>query len=190
MLPDKLELLEQITTVINKNHRTDRNSHRECMVGGELVEINKELTEKHSFSFTRHSDAFKQLEHRIEILEDQNDRLLYFIHFLYKNFPHLVKDSLPENPYEEMSATRAEKPCEPERDPKEYTPALTPREVEILHLLVKGFCAKEIAKELFICETTVITHKKNLKEKFNARNTVELISKAFHIVIETGESPF
>ena len=49
--------------------------------------------------------------------------------------------------------------------------------MDVFILLEKGYCAKEIAKSLFISETTVITHKKNLKEKFQAKNTVELISK-------------
>jgi DNA-binding CsgD family transcriptional regulator len=57
-------------------------------------------------------------------------------------------------------------------------PSLTRREIEVLQLLVKGLCAKEIASSLFISESTVITHKKNLKKKFDARNSVELISKA------------
>jgi DNA-binding NarL/FixJ family response regulator len=61
---------------------------------------------------------------------------------------------------------------------KREDPCPTRREKDVLELLVKGLCAKEIANKLFISESTVITHKKNLKEKFNAKNTVELISKA------------
>ncbi len=57
------------------------------------------------------------------------------------------------------------------------SPLPTRREKEVLCLLTQGYCAKEIAKRLFISETTVITHKRNLKEKFKAKNTVELISK-------------
>ncbi len=57
------------------------------------------------------------------------------------------------------------------------SPLPTRREKEVLILLTQGYCAKEIAKRLFISETTVITHKRNLKEKFKAKNTVELISK-------------
>ena len=71
----------------------------------------------------------------------------------------------------------AEKHLLPEKN--EHQPALTKREIEVLDLLVKGLCAKEIADNLFISETTVITHKKNLKKKYNVRNTVELISKAY-----------
>ena len=59
-------------------------------------------------------------------------------------------------------------------------PSLTKREVDVFNLLSKGLCAKEIAKILFISETTVITHKKNLKEKFKAKNTVELISNVLN----------
>ncbi len=52
------------------------------------------------------------------------------------------------------------------------------REKEILQLLADGYSAKEIASMLFISATTVITHRKNLIEKFNVRNTAELIKKA------------
>ena len=64
-------------------------------------------------------------------------------------------------------------------------PRLTPRESEVLECLVRGFGVKEIAAKLYISQNTVITHKKNLKEKFNARNTVDMISKAFQLDSET-----
>jgi DNA-binding CsgD family transcriptional regulator len=57
--------------------------------------------------------------------------------------------------------------------------------MDVCRLLAKGFCAKEIARILFISETTVVTHKRNLKVKFNAKNTVELISKASTLFIES-----
>lgn len=44
-------------------------------------------------------------------------------------------------------------------------PDLSPREIEVLALVVKGFINKEIAERLHISPTTVITHRKNIQEK-------------------------
>ena len=114
----------------------------------------------------------EKIEHRLLALEKQNEQLLYFINFLVENLPDLVINILEVEWKERMRP--------PVFPSSKFTdgPHPTRREGDVLELLVKGFCAKEIAEKLFISETTVITHKKNLKEKFNARNTVELISKA------------
>lgn len=56
---------------------------------------------------------------------------------------------------------------------------LTERELEVLKHISEGFTVKEIASKLYIAETTVIFHRNNLRKKFKARNTAELISKAF-----------
>jgi len=42
---------------------------------------------------------------------------------------------------------------------------LTPRETEILKLIVKGYLNKEIADELNISHNTVLTHRKNIIAK-------------------------
>ena len=114
----------------------------------------------------------ERMEQRIQALEEQNDKLLYFVNFLVENLPDLVMNILQSEwqQKEQPEALSFQKGSD--------CPHPTRREMDVLELLVKGFCAKEIAERLFISETTVITHKKNLKEKFNARNSAELISKA------------
>lgn len=52
------------------------------------------------------------------------------------------------------------------------------REREVLDLLSNGKSSKEIASALFITERTVETHRKNMIEKANVKNTVELITYA------------
>ncbi|MBX2924687.1 MAG: helix-turn-helix transcriptional regulator [Chitinophagaceae bacterium] len=116
-------------------------------------------------------DTLNALEQRVHVLEDQNEKLLFFIHYLYDNFPELVK-KITQFTKSNENAFEFPSNC------NQHTPSLTRRENEVLGLMKKGLCAKEIAGILFISETTVITHKRNLKEKFNARNSVELISKA------------
>ncbi len=60
----------------------------------------------------------------------------------------------------------------------ESSPALTKRELEILHLIGSEFTNVEIAKKLFISDNTVFTHRKNLLSKLGARNTAGLIRSA------------
>jgi len=52
---------------------------------------------------------------------------------------------------------------------------LTPREKEILHLLVEGKSNKEIASVLNLSPYTVETHRRNLHEKLNLHSLAELI---------------
>jgi DNA-binding NarL/FixJ family response regulator len=50
------------------------------------------------------------------------------------------------------------------------------REKEVLDLLAIGKTSKNIAAQLFITERTVETHRKNMMQKANVKNTVELIT--------------
>ncbi|HTD94342.1 MAG TPA: response regulator transcription factor [Chitinophagaceae bacterium] len=52
------------------------------------------------------------------------------------------------------------------------------REKKVLELLGNGFSTKNIAKELFITEKTVETHRKNMVEKAKVKNTAELVAFA------------
>lgn len=51
---------------------------------------------------------------------------------------------------------------------------LSPREIEVLALVVKGFINKEIADKLNISLATVITHRKNITEKLGMRSVSAL----------------
>jgi DNA-binding NarL/FixJ family response regulator len=52
------------------------------------------------------------------------------------------------------------------------------REKQVLQLLAKGYSSRNIAEKLFITEKTVESHRKNLVEKAQVKNTVELIAYA------------
>ncbi|MFZ0692806.1 MAG: response regulator transcription factor [Alphaproteobacteria bacterium] len=56
--------------------------------------------------------------------------------------------------------------------------ALTPRESEVLKMMVKGATHKEIARALDLAEITVKLHVKRIVEKLNAKNRSEAIAKA------------
>ena len=59
---------------------------------------------------------------------------------------------------------------------------ISPREKQVLGLIADENSTKMIAKELFISEHTVSSHRKNLMTKLNASNTAGLVRRAF----ETG----
>ncbi len=55
---------------------------------------------------------------------------------------------------------------------------ITKREKEVLSLVCQGKTASQIAQDLEISSSTVESHKKNLCNKFNVRNSVQLAVKA------------
>ena len=55
---------------------------------------------------------------------------------------------------------------------------LSPRELEVLHLISCELTTGEIANHLCISEHTVISHRKNLLEKTQSRNTAGLMIRA------------
>lgn len=59
----------------------------------------------------------------------------------------------------------------------DITNLLSPREIEILEMVIQGKTSKEIASELFISKTTVDTHRRNVLDKTGCRSTSELLMK-------------
>ena len=59
---------------------------------------------------------------------------------------------------------------------KETAPQLTPRQSEILSLLVEGLSAKEIASRVHISPRTVEYHKYQAMERIGATTNAELIA--------------
>lgn len=55
---------------------------------------------------------------------------------------------------------------------------ISKREKEVLMLIAEGFSSKQIADELYISNHTAIKHRKNLIEKFDVKNTAQLIREA------------
>lgn len=55
---------------------------------------------------------------------------------------------------------------------------LTPRETDLLRLIVKGYTNPEIAEQLFLGIETINSYRKNLLFKLNARNTAVLVKIA------------
>ena len=55
---------------------------------------------------------------------------------------------------------------------------LTKREIEVLKLILKELTNYEIAEKLFVSPRTIDTHRRNLLQKTNSRNTVGLVKFA------------
>jgi DNA-binding NarL/FixJ family response regulator len=159
MFPDKSILFEQITQLFYKT----------VPGSGNTKSLNLPDTER--LSGFRERRILLQMEQRLDALENQNTQLLQLLQFILEQFPGLINQIMSDNV---ISKEKQDLKSPGEID----LPMPTRREVEVLTLLQKGFSAKEIAQKLFISETTVITHKKHLMDKFEARNTAELISKA------------
>ncbi len=61
--------------------------------------------------------------------------------------------------------------------PREAKEVLTNRETQILRLVVEGMTSAAIGKKLVISPTTVKTHRANIMDKLNVKNSAELVAK-------------
>ncbi len=57
-------------------------------------------------------------------------------------------------------------------------PPLTPREIDVITLVSKGYTSKTAAEKLFISELTVVKHRKNIIKKLGVKNLAEAVSYA------------
>lgn len=64
------------------------------------------------------------------------------------------------------------------KESSDIIPPISRREKEVLLLIAEGLTNAEVAEKLFISIPTVNTHRKSLLQKFDAKNTAILISKA------------
>lgn len=67
---------------------------------------------------------------------------------------------------------------EQENDAEDNDLQLTKREIEVIKLIAEGLTSQDIADKLFISPRTVDTHRRNLLQKLNVKNTAELIKFA------------
>ncbi|HLK27324.1 MAG TPA: helix-turn-helix transcriptional regulator [Puia sp.] len=176
MIYEKTLFFEKINSIISKKWNRKTSSVFNLSSQNEPVHA---TNYRQSISSLQ-TDIVERLEERIKKLEVQNIQLADFIDFLIEHLPDLIQNFLQHEDnkaLDNFSFSDATNDSPADKKLK-YDCCPTRREMEVLEYLIKGLCAKEIASKLLISETTVITHKKNLKEKFKAKNTAEMISKA------------
>lgn len=185
MIPGNTVILDQIKLAIKETWDRDIQDllgHR-----SERVNLPSSMLDEPPFhAGTAPSISLTRIRQRVNELEEQNEQLYNCLFYLIEKLPELVIRTVRDEsvPHHKGEAPKQTDPGFSDWNEKD-TGNPTRREKDVLLLLSKGYCAKEIAAKLYISETTVITHKKNLKRKFNAKNTAELISKMKH----AGASP-
>ena len=178
LFPGKKALSHQISNAIKKKWS------KECVsILGEVIDDDPvngfDNTTENCPERETNAMAFRRIKERLEAVEELNDHLCYYISFLIENLPELIIKTIQSSDDIDLLIEKSHGKYHPNGviENKPVFPLPTRREHDVLELLERGLCAKEIASRLYISETTVITHKKNLKKKFNVKNTAELISK-------------
>jgi len=65
---------------------------------------------------------------------------------------------------------------------------ISQREEQVLHLVAHEYSTKEIARSLYISVNTVLSHRKNLLCKMDAKNTAGLVRRGFELGILSSTS--
>lgn len=76
---------------------------------------------------------------------------------------------------EKALSPEARKIIENKVNQEKTLPSLTKREKQLIELLAQGKTTNKIAEELFLSKFTVDTYRKNLLQKFNVKNSSELL---------------
>jgi len=114
---------------------------------------------------------------QLSVIEKDDLGFPLLILLLMSDITNLKKDSSPDIVITRKDDNGVFQPFYAATFPSlEQSIHFTKRELEILHLLCKGKSSNDIAQLLFISENTVNTHRQNMLEKSNKKNTAELIS--------------
>ena len=107
-------------------------------------------------------------------IESEKGKYIYFTMFKnisnHEKFFHVKLNILQYNQGDVMKVYTF--------DPRHADHSITPRQNEIIKLIIKGFSTQEIADRLHVSVNTVKNHKQALFRKVNVKSSVELINFA------------
>jgi DNA-binding CsgD family transcriptional regulator len=63
---------------------------------------------------------------------------------------------------------------------------LTPREIQVLQLILEGLTNKEVGRELGISHRTVDTHREHCRIKLGAKTTAQLVKSAIGLDLQSS----
>lgn len=96
--------------------------------------------------------------------------------FLLKNTPaQNILDSIEDALYGKIVLSKEVTKILQASPESTKLPSLTKREKQILRLLAQGKTTTAVAEELFLSRFTIETYRKNLLQKFETKNTTELL---------------
>lgn len=116
------------------------------------------LLADNSTPLNEHTNQFRKLDMLLppEEMLKQLLQIQQHAHHGYTNYPRQLAETL-NNEKQRVQET------------------LSPREIEVIRLLTKGFINKEIAQQLNISINTVITHRKNIMQKLHSQSLSKLV---------------
>jgi DNA-binding CsgD family transcriptional regulator len=163
-----------------------------------VTHIHKADLKKAEMLFLTHEKGriinYQNIQNRLYYrIINENDRIIYVLHeqkYIKAGSIHIL--NMITDITEKMTANRLANKLNIELNPndsensgshpKEMYGEISGREHEVLQLIATGLSSKEIADKLFISNHTAISHRKNLIEKFNVKNTAELIKEASQVL--------
>lgn len=142
----------------------------------------KELKSSYCFRMKVEGGNYEMFHHQaLHTLIGDEGKLLQTVN-IHTNVSHLMK----ENPYTALISGIGNRKDfhlmyynNYDFTNRSQEQALSKREIEILSYIAQGYSASKISKILNISFYTVRTHRKNILQKTNSRNTSELMKKCF-----------
>lgn len=114
------------------------------------------------------NNMFKRGAHGYILKTSENIRLIEAIHTVYAGEQFL----------EAHMREKIQSMAQREKNAAFSKSTLTPRELEILQLLVNGFTAPQIAEQCFLSQRTVVNYRTSIMLKLEVNNTAMLVKKA------------
>lgn len=164
-----------IDDLIDRMHPDDRDYFFACE--------EKDLAFKNNLSFNENFNYLFSYTYRIQINSGEYIRIRQTCQALeVNNAGHLTKTLVSHQRIEDFE----ERPINDHRIydktrniylDSENCYKLTKRELQILNLIQEGYNSLEIAEKLFTSKYTIDTHRKNILNKTNSTNFIELLRK-------------